>query len=347
MNAHASHLDGPALELLVAEALKHLEDLSYSPVHLGRFRGTWRGFLNWFAAADKSGSIVDLAGAYLASRGIAQVGPSLHIGAHQRHIRRAMEALGEYAMHGYIRRRRQMASRAPLPADLAMRLAEAERFWEGQISGSTLRSRRRALTGFLGFVASRGITIVGDIDPPVLSDFVAFRCHLLPQSLAKELSDVRAFLRYLAERRLIGSELVAALPRVRVRRQGRIPSVWPDQDVTALLAAVDRGSPVGKRDYAILLLAARLGLRASDIKGLGLDHLLWAEARIEFNQSKTAIPLSLPLSEEIGSALIDHLRHGRPPSRYREVFLKVNAPIEPFGKDSGLYYIITKYGMCQ
>jgi site-specific recombinase XerD len=254
-----------------------------------------------------------------------------------------MEALGEYAMHGYIRCRRQMASRAPLPADLAMRLAEAVCFWEVQIRGSTLRSRRREVTGFLGFVASRGITIVGDIDPSALSHFVAFRCHLRPQSLAKELSDVRAFLRYLAERRLIESDVVAALPRVRVRRQGRIPSVWRDQDVTALLAAVDRGSPVGKRDYAILLLAARLGLRASDIKGLRLDHLRWEEARIEFNQSKTAIPLSLPLSEEIGSALIDHLRHGRPPSRYREVFLKVNAPIEPFGKDSGLYYIITKY----
>jgi integrase len=119
--------------------------------------------------------------------------------------------------------------------------------------------------------------------------------------------------------------------------------VWSQRQVAALLAAVDRSSPCGKRDYAILLLAARLGMRASDIRGLCLDHLLWDQARIEMSQTKGGGRLSLPLTEEVGAALIDYLRHGRPPTHYREVFLRVNAPFQPFAGDNNLHYIITTY----
>ena len=133
------------------------------------------------------------------------------------------------------------------------------------------------------------------------------------------------------------------MPKVRVGRNERIPSVWKGEDVDALLAAVDRSSPPGKRDYAILLLAARLGIRASDIRSLRFEHLLWDQARIEMTQTKTGEPLSLPLSEEIGHALIDYLRHGRPSSHHREIFLRANAPFEPFGHDNNLYHVITKY----
>ena len=114
-------------------------------------------------------------------------------------------------------------------------------------------------------------------------------------------------------------------------------------DIDALLAVVDRCSACGKRDYAILLLAARLGLRVSDIRTLRLDHLLWDSERIEKKQVKGGTPLSLPLTEEIGSALIDYLRNGRPKTQYREVFLRAHAPFEPFGDNNNLYYIITTY----
>jgi integrase len=76
-----------------------------------------------------------------------------------------------------------------------------------------------------------------------------------------------------------------------------------------LLAAVDRSSPKGKRDYAMLLLACRLGLRVSDIRTLRLEHLHWHVAELRLTQSKTEVPLTLPLSEEVGHALIDYLRH--------------------------------------
>jgi len=110
-----------------------------------------------------------------------------------------------------------------------------------------------------------------------------------------------------------------------------------------LLVAIDRGSPVGKRDYAIVLLAVRLGMRVGDIRDLRLEDLRWTEARIERVQTKTGVPVVLPLTEEIGAALIAYLREGRPPTARREVFLRHLAPFEPFGPYDNLYHIVTTY----
>jgi integrase len=78
--------------------------------------------------------------------------------------------------------------------------------------------------------------------------------------------------------------------------------VWDHELIIKLLEAIDRSSAKGKRDYAILSLACRLGLRAGDIRTLRLDHLHWEDSRIEITQSKTTTPLSLPLTEEVGDA---------------------------------------------
>jgi len=110
--------------------------------------------------------------------------------------------------------------------------------------------------------------------------------------------------------------------------------------IVQLLSAVDRSYAKGKRDYAILLLACRLGLRVGDIRTLKLDNLRWAESTIEITQAKTGAPLTLPLTNEVGEALIDYLKSGRPQTKYREVFLKVNPPFDPF-TGNNLYHIVT------
>ncbi len=119
-----------------------------------------------------------------------------------------------------------------------------------------------------------------------------------------------------------------------------IPSVWDKELLALLLEKVDRRSPRGKRDYALLLLAARLGLRATDIRNLTLDQIDWAAETITFNQSKSGMPVQLPLTDEVGSALIDYLKHVRPTTHYREVFLKLQPPIKPFSDTNHLHNII-------
>jgi integrase len=116
--------------------------------------------------------------------------------------------------------------------------------------------------------------------------------------------------------------------------------VWEPELVERLLKVVERSSPRGKRDYAILLLACRLGLRLGDIRTLRLDDLKWDTAAIEITQSKTGAPLCLPMTEELGQALIDYLKSGRPQTAHRELFLRAQPPFTPFAEDGHFYYIV-------
>ena len=96
-----------------------------------------------------------------------------------------------------------------------------------------------------------------------------------------------------------------------------------------LLASIDRRTPVGRRDYAILLLLARLGLRASEVAFLELDDIDWSAGQMSV-RGKGERRTTLPLSAEVGEAIAAYLRHGRPRSTSRRVFLRIKAPIRGF-----------------
>jgi len=206
---------------------------------------------------------------------------------------------------------------------------------------STLLLRTRELTIFLDFLHSKKARTTGQIQAADLSEFVSFRDHLQPKTVARIVSDVRSFLRFLTMRGILQKDLTTELPKIRVPRDATIPSVWGQELIVRLLGAVDRSSAKGKRDYAILLLACRLGLRAGDIRTLKLNNLRWEDSAIEITQAKTGTPLTLPLTNEVGEALIDYLKSGRPQSAHREVFLKVNPPFDPFGENNHLHDIVT------
>ena len=93
--------------------------------------------------------------------------------------------------------------------------------------------------------------------------------------------------------------------------------------------SVEQSGPVGKRDYAILLLATRLGLRASDICRLEFDHLDWDHNVIAFIQYKTKKSIELPLLTDVGEAIVNYLRYGRPISGHSEIFLSARPPYRP------------------
>lgn len=106
----------------------------------------------------------------------------------------------------------------------------------------------------------------------------------------------------------------------------KIPSIYTKEEVDAILNAIDRANPQGKRDYAMALLAARYGLRVSDIIGLRFRNIIWDENKIVIVQQKTKKKVTLPLSEEVGTAIIDYLKNGRPNIDLPYVFITVMAP---------------------
>jgi integrase len=116
------------------------------------------------------------------------------------------------------------------------------------------------------------------------------------------------------------------VPKIRYSKKAKIPSAYTKNEVEHMISCIDRGNPKGKRDYALILLAARLGLRASDIASLTFSSLKWDKNIIEVVQQKTGEPVVLPLLNDVGEALIDYIRYSRPKSDEPFVFLKLNAP---------------------
>jgi site-specific recombinase XerD len=139
---------------------------------------------------------------------------------------------------------------------------------------------------------------------------------------------LKGYLKHLFDQSLIKSDYSLIVPKVNYNRQPKLPSVFTKEEVTTLLSSVDRSSPVGKRDYAILLLATRLGLRTSDIVSLKFENIIWEKNIIEFNQVKTNKHITLPLLPEVGNALIDYMKYGRPLSEDSHCFLQLLPPHE-------------------
>jgi integrase len=113
--------------------------------------------------------------------------------------------------------------------------------------------------------------------------------------------------------------------------------------VESILEAIDRGNPSGKRDYAIVLLIARLGLRGVDVKRLEFCDFDWPGNRLLLTQAKTAARVQLPLLKDVGWAVIDYIRAGRPACDCPQVFVRHTAPIGPFSDEDHLHQILVKH----
>ena len=142
---------------------------------------------------------------------------------------------------------------------------------------------------------------------------------------------LRAFLRYVFVEGLVTADLRAAALAVTGRRRADLPCGVGAGTAGQVLAACDRGTAMGRRDYAVILLLARLGLRSAEVAGLTLDDFDWRAGRVTVT-SKGQRREWLPLPDEVGEAIVDYLRHGRPAAPFREVFLRSLAPVGPLGR---------------
>lgn len=161
--------------------------------------------------------------------------------------------------------------------------------------------------------------------------FVKRQAAILSPSRAKSATNaLRSFLRYLHYCGKIQIDLTAAVPTVPNWSLTGIPeSITPEQ-IRIVLSACPRNTPVGRRDYAILLLLARLGLRAIEIVSLTLSSITWKAGTITV-KGKGNKPGILPLPREVGEAIVDYLHYGRPDSNCKSLFLSACAPIRGLG----------------
>lgn len=331
------------LEKLIIQAQGAMEQRGYRYHSVYEATRIWRWLLRFAEERGAADFSVELANDFLSRDGSGgHFQPRGRIATEQRAVR----ILTEFFLHGSWTRHPHQMTKPPriissLQPDLDQFLAVRQH--ERQVSPHTLIYERRYLTQWLEFLAECGVENWQQLQARQFAAFFASMVHLRPQSLALLSGVIRVFMRHLLTKGVVDRDWTVAVPNFRKYRPFRLPAIWTEEQIGQLLAAVDRASAKGKQDYAILLLACRLGMRASDIRTLRLEDLNWDQSRIDFVQSKTGVRNTLPLTEEVGQALVDYLRNSRPVSTRREVFLTLQAPFEPFGFQTKFYQVVTRY----
>ena len=196
---------------------------------------------------------------------------------------------------------------------------------------------------FMDFLVSQRIHDCHDVELSVVNRYIRTLAGYTYKTVEQNICSIRSFLRYLQEQDILETDLASKTPMIQARKQTRIPSVWTKEELDALISAIDRGNPKGKRDYAIILLACVLGLRVSDIKSLTFGCFHWETNQLIFSQSKTRETLTLPIPSEVGWAVIDYLKYGRPKVDSPILFIRHLAPFLPFSESDHLHQIIREY----
>lgn len=195
----------------------------------------------------------------------------------------------------------------------------------------------------MDYLAAQGMKDFRAVTPEIINAYIRTLAGFTYKTVEQHICSLRSFFRFLYQAGLIPIDFAAKIPMVKARKQTTLPSVWTQEELKQLINAIDRGSPKGKRDYAIILIACRLGLRCTDIKNLCYENFNWAEKKICFIQSKTRQPVELPLVPDVGWAVIDYLKHGRPKVDSLNIFVRHMAPFLPFSEGDHLNQLIKTY----
>jgi integrase len=327
---------------LVSSLDAELRRLGYKDSTMAWYRGCWRRMQKYFAARGVEEFSLDVAMAWVDEAcgffGKEQAGTLKRTDVY---LFRVAQTLEDYAVHGAVLRRynRSVSKLSGDGAEVVARF-QAHLRSAGR-SASTVRTYGTLAGEFVAFTGTRGG--LASCDAATIGAFVATLTGYQSKTVEQKLCAVRSFLRFASADGLVDAACLDAVPAARSSRQARIPSVWDPGDVARILDAIDRDNPCGKRDYAIILLITRLGLRGVDIRRLEFADFDWPGNRLFVTQAKTGHRVQLPLLKEVGWAVIDYVRHGRPACDCPQVFVRHLAPIGPFSDQDHLHQILVKH----
>jgi len=323
-------------------AAAYLKSLSYSSASVDAYSREWR-YLGYYLKTQKIQQ-------YEASIGVQYLADKVGdverkaLPRSQRDRIRAISVLSDFAETGTIRKtkKRQESRQLDGPIGKAMSEYIVQVKRASGLAASTVQSYHLYLSVFLSYLNKCGITSLEHFDQASILSFVNDLGEYSVISRHLIILKTNQFLKYLYDNQILPVDYSRIIPKDKYVRQPKLPSYYSPEEVEQLINSIDRSNPNGKRDFAMVLLVARIGLRCSDIANLKFTNILWERNLISLKQQKTKEPVELPLFTEIGNAVIDYLKHGRPQSSLPYIFLRHIPPYDNVCNNL-LYGIITKY----
>ena len=213
---------------------------------------------------------------------------------------------------------------------------------ERSLAESTVSNYTPVVRSFLSERFPEGPVQYQQITAGDIAGFVQRQARLVTTIYASSVvTALRSFLRHLFHRGAIHTDLAACVPTIATWSLSQVPRFLSREQIQSVLDSCDRETVIGKRDYALLLLLARLGLRAGEVAALTLDDFNWEAGLITVNGKGMRVA-QMPLPSEVGTALADYLSEGRPQCSSRSVFIRAKAPLTGFANSGAICALVGK-----
>lgn len=325
------------IETQIAPFMAELEVAGYAVGTLSTKRAAIRRYLSWRRRSKPRGSEPDELEVAQFMANSSELGP--------RHRCLASTALSAFLNH--LRNHKVIttcATKAPdtVGSALEKRYADFLRNEKG-LAKLSLQVYLRLVPDLLHYLEKQhGTTSVRRLDASILRAFLFKRARSRSSEYVRLLStSLRSFLRFLHAQGEIGHDLTAAIPTVRRWTQPGVPKKLTPKEVDRVLAAPDRAAATGRRDYAILLLLARLGLRSSEVLSLELGDIRWRTGEVLIRGKGSRQDL-LPLPRDVGASIARYLRLDRGSRPTARVFLRTYAPRVPLTGPASVGHIVRR-----
>lgn len=332
--------DQKTIHELVETVKEEMRKLEYSERSLQKYEKAWKSFKDFAHTSGVKFYSTELGLEFLEKK--CRFLSKFPVKYTMEEYVRAVNRLDEYFKYHIISTKRPIRKKYIFPEEFQNPVYSYIDFIRAEgISSSRIKSVSIYLERFLNHLYSVGLRKITELDVTHIHSFIEASTKYTASTVKNTFSCLRGFFSFIHEKDYVDKNFSFTVPPIRHSRESTIPSAYSKDEVQKILSCIDRCNVKGKRDYAMILLAARLGLRASDICGLTFTNLNWEQNLIEIVQEKTKRTVQLPLLNEVGDAIIEYLRF-RPKVQLEYVFLRVANPPEKLYSHS-LYEIVSLY----
>ena len=331
------------VEDLIQQTYQKMKDLGYSKGYLKKIKYSYKLFLEYCVKNDCKYYEQKLALAFLEE--YCEIFSNSDLTKYNYQERkRAVAKLDEMYKYNQISSNRLFARKEyQFYGCLKQSIVQYLRWKEQSVSYARIKSIKLYLERFSLHISKIDkISNIKDLEIKHIVSFIESCSIYTHNTLYAAVACVRKYIEFLEKNKILQKKLSLQIPKINKKRARTFPNAFSKEETKALLESITNNNSKERRDYAMLLLAARVGLRASDITNLKFKNIDWERDKINLIQKKTNTPLRLPLLKDVGETIINYIKNGRPNVDDPHIFIRESKPHMKIN-GSSLHMIVDGY----